>query len=217
MKRLAHGAFLLDDNAAVPRRDAAAAVDDNTLPCPQPSRFDYLFPELQDSPDNRLPEDPAVAQALIDLGNSMTDPEPQGFEPADPAFDSTIPSVYSYFGQFITHEIVLELTMKNRRLGPETVPLVPDEIPTLTNARTALMDLDSVYGPMLDEHGRCYSVPVIEREMEVGSARDSRMPGTDVPREPQFPYTARIGDHRHDANLTTSQMHLAFLSVSNES
>ena len=215
MKRQAHGAILLDGSPAVLQDQAPTSADEKAVPCSPPTRFDYLFPELQESPDDRLPEDATTAQTLIDLGNSMLDPEPSGFEPLNPAFDSTIPSVYTYFGQFITHEIVLESTTKDRKLGPDTLPLAKTEIPQLTNARTALLDLDSVYGPMLDAQGKCYSVPVEGEEMKVGRATSSSIPGTDLPREKAPSYTARIGDRRNDANLITSQMHLAFLRAHN--
>lgn len=216
MKRLGHGAILLDgDQPAVAPLDVTGA-NENTIACPEPSRFDYLFCELQKLPSKLLPEDETTAQTLIDLGNSMSDPEPQGFKtPALPEFDSTIPSVYSYFGQFITHETVLESTTKNRKLGPDTLPLDEGQIPQLTNARTALLDLDSIYGPMLDEKGKCYPVPVKGAEMEVGYATFSTVRGTDLPREPGPSFTARIGDPRNDANLITSQMHLAFLRAHN--
>ncbi|HEU5239814.1 MAG TPA: hypothetical protein VFU37_21965, partial [Pyrinomonadaceae bacterium] len=215
MKRLAHGSNLQDDNQPVVEAAASPAVNENTVACPPPSRFDYLFPDLQDLPENLLPETENIAQTLIDLGNSMSDPEPDGFKPANRAFDSTIPSVYSYFGQFITHEIVLESTTKNRKLGTDIRPLAKEEIPQLANARTSLLDLDSIYGPMLDDKGKCYPVPLKGAEMEVGFATFSTVHGTDLPREKAPSFTARIGDSRNDANLITSQMHLAFLRAHN--
>lgn len=206
MKRLAHGATL-SDQAETATADLMPIADGATVPCPQPSRFDYLFRELQVSDSDRLPEDGNTAQTLIDLGNSMSDPEPP--------FDSDIPSVYSYFGQFITHEIVLERTTSKTKLGPETVPLAKDAIPNLENARTPLLDLDSVYGPILSGDGKCYPVPVNGDEMAVERAGFSQVDGTDLPRELKPPFAARIGDGRNDANLVTSQMHLAFLRAHN--
>jgi len=193
---------------------AATAVDAGTVACPPPTHFDYLFPDLQNSPDDLLPNDSSTAQTLIDLGKTMSEPGSIGPEPADPALDSAIPSVYSYFGQFITHEIVLEPT-KTGELGPKTVPLADSVIPTLANTRTALLDLDSIYGPMLDDNGKCQAVPLKGAEMEVARAGNSKVDGTDLPRELKSPFTARIGDRRNDANLITSQMHLAFLRAHN--
>ena len=216
MNRLAHGSSLSDDD---PNIAGGAAVDGNAVDCPPPSRFGYLFPDLQTSPSDRLPDvlpgNIPVTQALIKLGNTMVDPEPNGFEPADPRFDSKIPSAYSYFGQFITHEVVFAFATVDKKVGPDTAPMEVSEVPQLTNARTALLDLDSVYGPILDRNGKCYSVPRTDARMEVAIARGGTLPGTDVPRENESPFTARIGDRRNDANLITSQMHLAFLLAHN--
>ena len=214
MKRLAHGAILSDGAQPVPDDLDPANAGENTVDCPEPSRFDYLFPCLQD-PAFLLAEKPTTAQALIALGNAMTDPQPKEVTAlADPALDSPIPSVYSYFGQFITHEIVFDPTAKDRTLGPDTVPLDKSEIPKLTNARTTLLDLDSIYGPMLDEKGKCYPVPLNGAEMAVGSTPGGQLEN-DLPREKAPAFTALIGDGRNDANLITSQMHLAFLKAHN--
>ena len=211
MERISHGAFLLDETAT-----AEPPGNGNTVPCPERSRFDYLFPTLQDPPAARLPQNGDTVRALIKLGDSMSDPEPAGFAPADPAFDSKTPSVYSYFGQFLTHEIVLEITTKDKTFGSDTLPLSRSQVQQLQNARNSLLDLDSVYGPMLDASGKCFPVPLAGKEMEVGSAADIHVPGTDLPREKTSPYTARIGDRRNDSNLITSQMHLAFLCAHNK-
>lgn len=216
MKRLAHGAILLDGDQPTVAPLVATDADENNVPCPETSSFDYLFPNLQDNPANRLPQGETTFQTLIELGNSMIDPEPDGFAPANPEFDSTIPSVYSYFGQFITHEIVFESTTKDRNFKPDIVPLNRSQIRQLVNARTTLLDLDSVYEPMLDPSGKCYPVPRAGEEMEVGSAADKHLRGTDLPREKAPLYTALIGDRRNDANLITSQMHLAFLCAHNK-
>jgi hypothetical protein len=208
MKRLSHGVSPLEDTEAV----STEPDGQNTVACPEPSYFDYLFPT-----DQRLPQNLETVQSLVKLGDSMSDPEPPGLNsPADPAVDSKIPSVYSYFGQFITHEIVFEITTKDRNFGPEIVPLDRSQIRQLQNARTTLLDLDSVYGPMLDPGGKCFPVPLAGEEMEVGSAADIHIPGTDLPRERTPQYTALIGDRRNDANLITSQMHLAFLRAHNK-
>jgi hypothetical protein len=211
MNRLSHGVLTLEDTEAV----STEPENQNTVACPEPSYFDYLFSTLQD-PDKRLPQNRETVQTLIKLGDSMSDPEPPGLSAADPAFDSKLPSVYSYFGQFITHEIVFEVTTKDRNFKPEIVPLDRGQIRQLQNARTTLLDLDSVYGPMLDPGGKCYPVPLTGEEMEVGSAADKHTRGTDLPREKTPPYTALIGDRRNDANLITSQMHLAFLCAHNK-
>src|SRR5437879_5849087 len=65
------------------------------------SRFDYLLPELQ-TEEALLPETPETRATLIALGMSMKEPD------SNRAPDSSIPSIYTYFGQFVDHDITLE-------------------------------------------------------------------------------------------------------------
>src|SRR5215217_1087451 len=66
------------------------------------SPYGYMFPELQDDPDALLPEDESTVEKLIALGHSMK-------EPAGTPRESSIPSAYTYFGQFIDHDVTQEL------------------------------------------------------------------------------------------------------------
>jgi hypothetical protein len=224
MKRLSHGSFPSDDGAA-PAQPADHSNEDEVVPCADRSKFDYLFRKLQVDPENLLSDviestGASMAETLIELGNSMH-PEREGELPANPARDSDIPSVYTYFGQFITHEVVFERSGKKRKLGDDTVPLTPQEIQDLTNGRTALLDLDSVYGPILQDDDHCFKVPTIETQdhkdpMDLGFAMGCPF-GSDLKRQQNDPLrTAIIGDGRNDANRITSQMHLAFLRAHNK-
>lgn len=211
MERLSHGALLLDTNQPAPLQPGAPAPNGDVVACPPTTNFDYLFPN---NPADRLPDkDGKMAEILIALGNSMIDS-------GAPELNSKIPSVYTYFGQFITHEVVFEVTTKDTKLGPDTKPFDQAVIPTLQNARTTLLDLDSVYGPMLDTHGTCYEVrrkKDKKDEMALGVAGNG---GTfrdfDLPRQTEPPFTALIGDRRNDSNLIISQLHLAFLRAHNK-
>jgi hypothetical protein len=214
MKPLSHGALLLDNTELTP---PPAIPGLKVVACKKTTRFDYLFRDLPKSSKDYLPDTDAtgapMAQTLINLGNSMTDPDSDG----DPPVVPPIPSAYTYFGQFITHEIVFEVTFKDRKLGPDTAPLGPQEIAKLQNARTTLMDLDSLYGPMLDNHGVCYEVPRKGDLIKLGIAGNGdTFRGFDLKRELDPPFTAEIGDRRNDSNLILSQMHLAFLRAHNE-
>lgn len=216
MERISHGTFLLDSDQPTPLQPAA--LDPNVVACPPTTNFHYLFPCLQCNPADRLPDKDCkgrpMAETLISLGNAMSDRAPSAHPDL---LDSAIPSVYTYFGQFITHEVVFEVTTKDKKLGPDTVPLDKKDIPDLQNARTTLVDLDSVYGPMLDNHGQCFRVQQQGDEMILGIAGNGdKYAGFDVQRQIPTPYTALIGDRRNDSNLITSQMHLAFLRAHNE-
>jgi hypothetical protein len=150
-----------------------------------------------------------MASRLIALGKTMSDPAAlAGMS------DSSIPSIYTYFGQFITHDLTLEgVTKKN--LGQNLAPLKPTVIAaTLKNTRSARLDLDSVYGPIITPKG-CYPVPRKLDKLSVARASNSKHDGTDLIREPDPDYAARIGDSRNDENLILSQLHLAFVNAHN--
>jgi hypothetical protein len=193
--------------------------------------FGYLFPGLQNDDGNLLPVSRQTRDALIALGRTMTDPGPG--QPADPG-DSPIPAAYTYFGQFVDHDITLEATSSGTGqtagaleglFDPNLEPLAPEAITdTLRNLRTGTLDLDSVYGPPAPRDGD---------EMELGTVTGlgnqppplARPPGkddfNDLPREPrstiaEHDRAALIGDPRNDENLIIAQLHVAFLRAHNE-
>jgi hypothetical protein len=218
MGRTSHGALLLDTSQP-PIQPAAANPNKKPADCPATTNFNYLFPALQKNATDRLPDHDEMGrpmpETLMALGIAMVEPKVKDFPSKD--LDSKIPSAYTYFGQFITHELVFEVTTKDRKLGRDTHPLDRAEIPRLENARTTLLDLDSVYGPMIDNHGQCFAVPMQDEKMVLGVAGvgDETLPGFDLKRETDVPFTALIGDRRNDSNLIVTQLHLAFLRAHN--
>ena len=177
----------------------------------------FLFPELQNSPENLLPEARATRDNLIKLGKTMRDTgEGMG------RGDSDIPAVYTYFGQFVDHDITLELESAElpelvaRNLAPLPLERIEDE---LQNARTATLELDSVYGAPAQRIGKEME---IGRVIEVGDRPPGKDANNDLPRDPRDPgqpekdRAARIGDPRNDENLIVAQMHVAFLRAHNE-
>src|SRR5215207_10850744 len=136
--------------------------------------FDFLFPDLQNDPANLLPEpassvtppDPALFQtraALVDLGRTMQDlfDDPDATSPptgADPG-DTDISAAFTYFGQFVDHDITLEASSSGTGLTSGDVnALLERDLATgrglsrplplstvrdvLRNLRTATLDLD---------------------------------------------------------------------------
>ena len=207
---------LADSSAQTPMGFAVLASPADT------QDFGFLFPELQDDPDNLLPERRATRNALVDLGLAMRDT-------GDVAGGGNIgiPSAYTYFGQFVDHDITLEATSASlpELLDPDLVPLSLAQIETdIRNTRTAMLELDSVYGEL---------APRVGARMKVGKVTDlgnlgvpfRRPPGkgdnNDLPREPRssdpkLDRAAQIGDPRNDENLIVAQMHVAFLKAHNE-
>jgi len=121
--------------------------------------------------------------------------------------DSCIPAAYTFFAQFIDHDITLDT--RSSLHGDE---LDNEEVSELPNLRSASLDLDCVYGlgpeamPFLfdqDQPGR----------LDIGSNVNGIENKEDVPRNDQG--RALIGDPRNDENIFVSQLQLVFLKFHN--
>lgn len=113
--------------------------------------FGYLFPDLAKDPNSLLPADnPADTIAkLRDLGDAMIDAQ----TPVDPEdANSNVPPVYTYWGQFIDHDLTANTDRASQDLQTDITqdtftPISPDEVTSkLKNLRRPVFDLDSVYG-----------------------------------------------------------------------
>lgn len=126
--------------------------------------------------------------------------------------NSEIPAGFTYFGQFVDHDI--SRTFSTLELGE---PGTPD----IANERTPTLDLDSLYGRGPGQES-FYEVDGVR--LSIGTADAVSVHGApelpnDLPRkdpEPgNVPHPADIGDHRNDENLAVAQTHLAFLKFHN--
>jgi hypothetical protein len=136
---------------------------------------------------------PVSEQLAAAVAGAMTETPPD-----DTARDSAIPSGYTFFGQFIDHDLTLD---QGSILGSTVDPATIDDI------RTPLFDLDCVYG--LGPQGS----PDIY-DGTTGRLRIDQHDGADdVPRDAQG--LALIGDPRNDENTAVSQLQLAFLKLHN--
>lgn len=198
------------------------------LKSPCADKFGYMFSAAVRNA-TKLPFN-ASSQALLNtLGNLMGDPG------RDTGADSIIPAGYTYFGQFVDHDITLDTT--------SSIDSVQDAN-AITNMRTPALDLDSIYGrgPALDPfHYRfpSSSAPPTAVKMQLGRNRNvgtggplnsANAPATpinfDVPRvlsgtdttvtTADSTFTAVIGDPRNDENVIVSQFHHAMLKFHNE-
>lgn len=166
----------------------------------------------------KLPFDAATQNLLDQLGDFMADP---GRGPGSP---STTPAGYTYFGQFVDHDVTLDVSS---RLDIE------HDATTLNNMRSPALDLDSLYGqgPAIDAF--LYQFPTSGSPTAVrmllgtnqntgpggpGSGNGFGPMGTplhsDLPRAPTT-NTALLGDPRNDENLIVSQFHHTMLKFHN--
>ncbi|MCY4335526.1 MAG: heme peroxidase family protein [Litoreibacter sp.] len=167
--------------------------------------FGRLFRELAPwtSPEAN---DMAAVQALKDFAtNSMS--ETAG---ADDLDNANLPAGYTYFGQFVDHDITFDPTSSLMRASD------PEK---LENFRTPRLDLDCLYGEgpadepfMYDaDQGGCFLLGTVQKDIAGNDVAGSNEP--DLLRNRQG--RAIIGDMRNDENVIVSQLQLAMLRLHN--
>lgn len=120
----------------------------------------------------------------------------------DPGLDNPfIPSGYTYFGQFLDHDITFDpVSSLDRQNDPDA----------LHNFRTPRLDLDSVYGTGPDDQPYLYD----DDDPAVLLFTKRNVNGEpDLQRNAQ--QRALIGDPRNDENVIVSQLHLLFVRLHN--
>jgi hypothetical protein len=185
-----------------PRPMTLEAVDAHLAGHDDPGKFGRMFAHL--------PALECSDEALLDLAAAMKDPDN-----GDAGDSKSIPAGFTYLGQFVDHDITLDLTpFKEQQADPLTIK----------NFRTPALDLDSLYGagpavaPYLydrDAKGRQTGKLLIGKtELSDGLGEAKIPPGDhDLPRSRYG--RAIIGDERNDENLLVAQTHLAFLKFHN--
>lgn len=189
-------------------------------------RFGYMSSKATRDA-TKLPFNVTTQALLGQLGGLMGDPlREANINSNNPTEDnvSIIPAGYTYFGQFVDHDITLDISST---LDSEI------NAKKIHNMRTPCLDLDSVYGrgPGLDPF--LYEFPAagpasaiklktgINQNVGPGGPSNNGNPSGmvtqtdfDVPRM-MGTNTAIIGDPRNDENLIVSQFHHAMLRFHN--
>jgi hypothetical protein len=161
--------------------------------------FDRMF--------GSLPPLMAADADLEALANAMKDPNPD-----DPGLDNPhVPAGFTYLGQFIDHDISLDLSPLSAKIEDPTM---------LQNFRTPGLDLDCIYGSGLGPHRFLYRQDgprfLIGTATPSPDAQNVTIPPLPNDLERTRHGVALIGDHRNDENLAVAQTHLAFLKFHNK-
>ncbi|HEX8240305.1 MAG TPA: heme peroxidase family protein [Allosphingosinicella sp.] len=116
--------------------------------------------------------------------------------------ESAIPALYTYFGQFIDHDITFD---------PASSLMKANDPDALVDFRTPALDLDNLYGRGPSDQPYMYDG---NRALEVGEflQGDGAPPARDLPR---FKGRALIGDPRNDENSIVSQLQGLFYAFHN--
>lgn len=122
-------------------------------------------------------------------------------EELEAAFRSEVPAGYTYFGQFVDHDITFD---------PASSLMRANDPNGLINFRTPRLDLDNVYGRGPSEQ------PYLYDQGDPDMLATDGIEGTDLLDLPRYGNRALIGDMRNDENAMVSQLQLAFLTAHNE-
>lgn len=191
--------------------------------------FGYMFEYLCGCEHYLLAKGPETIHYLQELGKIMADNgSPQDQQPER---DSTIPSIYTYLGQFIDHDITART---DRETNYSTIgeansiyPKKPGEvIENLRNGRRPQLDLDSLFGegPSFNSSYTTQADGLYDNTSLELFINDK--PGyVDLRRfkverntgeNKKVTYRAKIADARNDENLMVSQLHAAFIKTFNK-
>lgn len=143
--------------------------------------------------------------------------------------DGNIPAGYTYFGQFVDHDITMDtLADPDEADDPATdaIEATDDVVFAAAQGRSPSLDLDSVYGDPFDRDpqlfngarfriGRTTAVP----SPQFGGGHSGKTLTNDLPRNGVTAETggpkAAIPDPRNDENLVVAQTHLMWMQFHN--
>ena len=180
--------------------------------------FGYTFEFLCTCQDHLLAPGHKTIASLQKLGEIMADlgstTDPQTDQ------DSTIPSIYTYLGQFIDHDITARTDRDSEFSNisdPNSItPKSPAEVvANLRNGRRPQLDLDSVFGegPSFTKYYKAEADHLYNNVSLNLYIEDSPAGYLDLRRENK---KAEIADERNDENLMVSQLHACFIKMYNK-
>jgi hypothetical protein len=166
-------------------------------------RFGRMFPSL---PSATFGKDEAESlKNLVKLANAMTSDHDDPFDGKDDE-ESGIPALYTYFGQFIDHDLTFD---PNSSLQKQNDPNA------LSDYRTPAFDLDNIYGRGPDDQPYMYDDAggfLLGKPIKgADDAQAHDLPRNDpqvsgLPEQASLTKRALIGDPRNDENAIVSQL-----------
>lgn len=165
---------------------------------PRSKHFKGPFGRLFRNADIWHPENEATAMADMSAFASTAMAEPAG---APDQNNANLPAGYTYFGQFVDHDVTFDPTSSLQRAND------PNK---LHNFRTPRLDLDCVYGEGPSDEPFMYDKDRGGMFL-IGRVGETNEP--DLPRNVKG--TAIIGDMRNDENRIVSQFQLSILRLQN--
>jgi hypothetical protein len=169
---------------------------------PPPFRFTRVGPK-------GTPLSPTIIKKLA---RAMIDDGTEG-----PGRDGDVPGGYTYLGQFVDHDLTMDITKV--KLGKDIRPA------DMVQGRSPRLDLDSLYGagPGDEESSKFYRADGLHMKTGDTIARDQveAKAGHDLPRvgtgnTAKAKKAALIADPRNDENLIVAQTHLVMIHFHNQ-
>jgi len=167
-------------------------------------KYGYLFCEKDMS--QGLPFSEVNQVLLEELGHRMLDKTLS----TEPGGRGELDSGYTYFGQFVDHDLTLDADSSTRRV---------QDARGLINYRTPNMDLDSLYGDGPAVSPFMYNEQLTKFIIGIPSGADTNSGLSLQQRELDLPRNAAgvaiIGDPRNNENLFVAQLHMSLLRFHN--
>jgi Animal haem peroxidase len=149
---------------------------------------------------------------LFDLSNAMASDLDQIKDGADPEENLLVPAGYTYFGQFIDHDLTFDTTSTLNPADSKDGKRQP------SNLRTPRFDLDSLYGDGPDSQPFMYADDgaslLLNEKDDPRASTTFEQADIDLLRNSKNG-RAIIGDKRNDENSIVCQIHLAFVKYHN--
>jgi len=154
-----------------------------------------------------------LLSSCVSIGAQMT-----GVAETDRS-DSDLPAGYTYFGQFVDHDVTMDTTKTNAETdNSDTTVIEATALRDLVQERSPSLDLDSLYGTVSGIN------PTLIDGAKFRIGRTSPTPGAGAGAvDKALPYDlprgmdgkAIIGDPRNDENLAVAQIHLLWMRFHN--